>query len=96
MKIANFAKSVPFWSIVTSLLLNVIPSIQTIRHQKLNAIDSMLLVALSITSAAATMVGITSGTTYYTNRGLPGVNKEDLINNVVTDEHGKPLEDGNF
>lgn len=95
MKTANFLKSVPFWSIVTSLLLNVIPSIQTIRQQKLNAIDSMLLVALSVTSAAATVVGITSGTAYYTPKGVIGVNKSDIIN-IVTDEHGKPLEDGNF
>lgn len=96
MKTANFLKSVPFWSIVTSLLLNIIPSIQIIRQQKLNAIDSMLLVALSVTSAAATMAGVTSGTTYYTSKGLPGVNKQDLQNNIVTDEHGNPLEDGNF
>lgn len=85
-----------FWGIVAALLLNVIPSIQKVRSEKQLPVDAVLTILLSLGVAINTVNNLynSSGNIYYTNKKLPGLNREDAESIAKLNNEHNP--DGNF
>ena len=89
-----FSNSV-FWCILSTLIINIVPATQKIRIDKIPPIDAVLTILMSLGVSITTVNNLynSSGTVYYTNKSLPGRNKED-VDELMTRLNSET--DGNF
>ena len=75
----NLFTNALFWSIMASLLMNIVPAVQKVRSEKQLPIDAVLTILMSLGVSITTVNNLynSSGTVYYTNKGIAGRNKED-------------------
>lgn len=85
-----------FWGIAAALLLNVLPAVQKVRSEKQLPVDAVLTIAMSVGVAITTVNRLydASGTVYYTNKSLPGRNKEEA--ELMTRLNNQASDDNNF
>jgi hypothetical protein len=76
--------------------MNIVPAIQKIRSEKQLPVDALLTVTMAVGLAITTVNRLydSSGTVYYTNKGIAGRNKEEA--ELMTRLNNQTSEDGNF
>jgi hypothetical protein len=91
-----FANSL-FWGVAAALILNVVPAVQRVRYEKQLPIDAVLTILMSLGVSITTVNNLysSSGTVYYTNKQLPGRNKED-VDALMDKLNSQEPQDGNF
>lgn len=92
----NLFTNALFWGIAASLLMNIVPAVQKVRYEKQLPIDAVLTILMSLGVSITTVNNLynSSGTVYYTNKSLPGRNKED-VDQLMTRLNSQES-DGNF
>lgn len=90
-----FANSL-FWSIISAMAISIVPAVQKVRSEKQLPTDAILTIVMASGLAIRTVNDLykSSGSIYYTDKRLPGINVEDAERMAgLNDENSI---DGNF